>query len=141
MVARGALAVGVDLNPDEYNQWVVTGDFHALQYADGSFSHAYSNVVDHVLDLSKFIEEVHRVLRGDTALWIVDIYRGHRETGKIDSWGALLYDSADDIVARIVSTGLFSVERHLSPFSNSYLSVVFLRRPRRSDGNTSPTEN
>src|ERR1700752_401354 len=35
-IERGAFAVGVDLNPGPSNRFVVTGDFHAMQYADAS---------------------------------------------------------------------------------------------------------
>jgi hypothetical protein len=131
--ARGALAIGVDLNPDECNKWVVQGDFHTLQFPDGAFTHAYTNVIDHVLNLQQFVQEVHRVLRCEDALWIADIYRGRSETGKIDSWGALLYESADDIVEQIVATGLFTLERTVVPLSANYLSIILRARSQRLD--------
>lgn len=131
--ARGSLAIGVDLNPDEHNEWVVRGDFHALQFPDGAFTHAYTNVFDHVLDLQRFLQEVHRVLRRENAFLIADVYRGTSETGKIDSYGALLYERANDVVEQIIATGLFTLERAIVPLSANYLSVILRVRSQPLD--------
>src|SRR3954467_8943428 len=40
-IEKGAVAIGVDLNPGQDNHYVVTGDFHALDYADQSFDCVY----------------------------------------------------------------------------------------------------
>jgi len=64
----GALAVGVDLEPGPRNRHVLLGDVHALQFADGVFDYAFTNILDHVLDLEAFTAEVVRVLKPDGRL-------------------------------------------------------------------------
>ena len=64
----GALALGVDLEPGPHNRHVLPGDVHALQFADGVFDYAFTNILDHVLDLEAFATEVLRVLRRDGVL-------------------------------------------------------------------------
>jgi len=54
-------ATGIDLIPCE--PLVVKGDFHDMPFEDSSFDLVYSNSVDHVYKLDKFISETNRVLR------------------------------------------------------------------------------
>jgi len=61
----GALAIGIDLEPGKMNRFVLHGDFHNLQFADDSFDLAFTNAIDHVFDLEKFLIEVKRVLKKD----------------------------------------------------------------------------
>ncbi len=68
----GALALGVDLEPGPNNRHVLSGDVHALQFADAVFDYAFTNILDHVLDLEAFTEEVLRVLRPN-GLLIVEL--------------------------------------------------------------------
>lgn len=60
---RGCFAVGIDLNPGEGNKYVLQGDFHDIQFPDGSVDVVYTNSIDHVFDSEKFISEIRRVLR------------------------------------------------------------------------------
>ena len=53
-------SVGIDLHP--VGDTVLQGDWHALQFADGSFANCYTNSLDHCLYLDKFTAEVKRVL-------------------------------------------------------------------------------
>ena len=41
----GALALGVDLEPGLNNRHVLPGDVHALQFADGVFDYAFTNIL------------------------------------------------------------------------------------------------
>ena len=59
----GHFAVGIDLNPGPDNPYVLPGDFHKLVFADDSVDGVYTNTLDHVFDLEKFMSEVRRVLR------------------------------------------------------------------------------
>src|SRR5262245_14123867 len=68
----GALALGVDLEPGPNNRHVLPGDVHALQFADGVFDYAFTNILDHVLDLEAFTAEVLRVL-GPEGLLIAEL--------------------------------------------------------------------
>jgi len=69
----GALAVGVDLNPGKENRYVLTGDFHHLQFADGVFDYVFTNAMDHAFDISAVAKEVCRVLRTRDGFFILDI--------------------------------------------------------------------
>lgn len=57
-IDRGAFGIGIDLNPGRDNPYVVAGDFHALQYADGSVQVVYTNSLDHAYELDRVISEI-----------------------------------------------------------------------------------
>ena len=59
----GALAIGIDLEPGDQNPYVLVGDFHDIQFADETFDYAFTNAIDHVLELDRFLLEVSRVLK------------------------------------------------------------------------------
>lgn len=59
----GALAIGVDFEPGARNRFVVAGDAHCLQFADSVFDYVFTNIVDHILRLEQFVDEVTRVLK------------------------------------------------------------------------------
>merc|ERR1712166_860795 len=67
-----AIAVGVDLNPGEKNPHVLLGDAHSIGFAPGSVEILYSNVLDHILNLDNFVEQVAGVLSGG-GLFLVDL--------------------------------------------------------------------
>ena len=54
-------AIGIDLVQCE--PLVIKGDFHDIPFEDSSFDLVYSNSVDHIYKLDKFISEIKRVLR------------------------------------------------------------------------------
>jgi len=54
-------AIGIDLVPCE--PLVIKGDFHDMPFDDLSFDLVYSNSVDHIYKLDKFVSEIKRVLR------------------------------------------------------------------------------
>lgn len=58
----GSLAIGIDLEPGENNKHVLFGDFHNLQFPEHSFDFAFTNAIDHVFELERFLREVQRVL-------------------------------------------------------------------------------
>jgi len=62
-LAAGYFAVGIDINPGERSQYVLTGDFHHLQFPDGSVDIIFTNSLDHVYDMKKLLGEVYRVLK------------------------------------------------------------------------------
>ncbi len=59
----GALAVGIDIAPGPDNPHVLHGDFHDLQFPDGSFDIVFTNALDHVFDLHAVLREAARVLK------------------------------------------------------------------------------
>lgn len=68
----GALAIGVDLNPGENNPHVLLGDAHSIGFASGSVDIIYSNVLDHILDLEEFFDQVADQLTTD-GLFLIDL--------------------------------------------------------------------
>lgn len=125
LTSLGILAIGVDLNPDTDNRWVLSGDFHDLQFPDHVFDFAFTNVVDHILQLDTFVSEVHRVLKDQAGYFLMDVYKGYEEKNKFDQWGALYYRTTDDVVRRVVSSLRFTLVREVEAYSPSYRSYLF----------------
>jgi SAM-dependent methyltransferase len=61
----GAVAIGIDIEPGISNKHVLYGDFHETNFADRSFDFVFSNCIDHVFDLDKFLKEIFRLLKSD----------------------------------------------------------------------------
>ena len=74
----GCFAVGLDLNPGKDNKFVVSGDFHEIQYADSSVEIIFSNSLDHAFNLTLVAREIHRVLKQD-GLVIIEAVNGRKE--------------------------------------------------------------
>lgn len=100
LIERGMFAVGVDLNPGEKNPYVVTGDFHQLQFADESVDLVYTNVLDHVFDLARLVKEVERVLRPG-GVFLVDVVKGYEEGFYPDEFEAMHWPTVDSLVKSI----------------------------------------
>ncbi|WP_213284834.1 class I SAM-dependent methyltransferase [Bradyrhizobium sp. sGM-13] len=101
-IENGFFAVGVDLNPGPNNQTVLTGDFHHLQFADGTVDVVFSNALDHAFDFKEVMSEIRRVLK-PTGLFVAEIVRGSkdadgREPGAYES---VWWDYVDEVVTRI----------------------------------------
>ncbi len=77
-IKLGFFAVGIDVEPGHGNRFVVHGDFHHLQYANGSVDVVYCNALDHCLALDEFANEVRRVLKLD-GVFVCEIMDGHGE--------------------------------------------------------------
>lgn len=54
--------IGIDLNPGKNNKYVIKGDFHSTNFNDNKFDNVYCNCIDHILDIDKFVKEIHRIL-------------------------------------------------------------------------------
>lgn len=61
----GAVAIGIDINPGVNNLHVLYGDFHEINFPDRCFDYVFTNCVDHVYDMEKFLYEISRVLKSD----------------------------------------------------------------------------
>jgi SAM-dependent methyltransferase len=77
-ISLGHFAVGNDLYPGEGNEYVVTGDFHKLVFADSSVDCVYMNSVDHILRLEDFTREIRRVLKPG-GIFAADVVSGYEE--------------------------------------------------------------
>jgi SAM-dependent methyltransferase len=122
----GAFAIGVDLNPGRVNNYVVTGDFHALQYAPASVDVVYSNSIDHSFNLSLLLAEVKRVLapRGTLILEV--------GTGIDDGHGPGMYESfawsdPKSLLAEILEEGFTLAAK--SRFEIPWPGEQFVLRP------------
>lgn len=77
----GALAIGIDIEPGTGNCHVLHGDFHDILFPENCFDFAFSNAVDHVFDLDRFVSEVARVLKpgGTLLLELAQVKPGNYE--------------------------------------------------------------
>jgi SAM-dependent methyltransferase len=127
-IDSGAVAIGIDLNPGVSNHFVVTGDFHDVQYADGSFDAVYTNALDHAFDLERVIAEARRVLKPSGVL-IAEIVRGSKDDGGREpgDFESIWWERVDDVTARIERIGLTvrSRERFDWPWGGD--QVVFVK--------------
>ena len=91
----GCFAIGIDLNPGKDNKYVVTGDFHNLQYPDNSVDIVFTNSLDHVYRIRKFLMEVTRVLI-QGGKFIVEL-EGKKDK-EADKWASLHWDNYEDLI-------------------------------------------
>lgn len=128
-MALGKLPVGVDLNPGPGNRWVVTGDFHDLQFPAGVFDAAFTNSLDHARDLARVLGEVRRVLAGGGIL-VAEIVKGSAEPGGREpgEYEALWWDHSSEVVDRIRAAGfdLLAQRDFTSPWGGT--QTVWRRR-------------
>lgn len=109
-IDAGAFAIGLDLNAGRGNRYVVTGDFHALQYGDSSVAIVYTNSLDHAFELDRVIAEVHRVLITD-GLLIAELNAGDESAADLGFYESTGWESVDRILARITAHGFTLVQR------------------------------
>ena len=93
----GAFAVGIDLNPGRDNPWVLTGDFHALRFADRSVDVVYVNSLDHVYELGRVLSEVRQVLKRGGFL-LAEIGLGTEEGGSPGFYEELSWGRVDGLL-------------------------------------------
>ncbi len=125
-IDAGAFAVGVDLNPGRENRYVVTGDFHALQFATRSASLVYTNSLDHAFDLDRILEEVRRVLAADGVL-VAEVGSGTARQGAPGFYESFAWETVDDLLERILARG-FRLE-HRSSFDLPWRGEQLVLRP------------
>lgn len=112
-IGLGAFAVGIDLNPGPGNRYVVVGDFHDPQFADGSVDIVYTNCLDHSFDLERVMAGVARILKPGGA-FVADLMNGSGdgEPWSPDGFDCLFWDKAADIIERIRQITGFEAERN-----------------------------
>jgi SAM-dependent methyltransferase len=128
--ALGHFAVGVDVNPGGNNAYVLPGDFHCIQFPDGSADGVYTNALDHVFDLPRLVGEVVRVLRPG-GLFVVDVVAGYEEGHLPGNWEAMHRARIEDVAAALAVAGGFDgVEsRDLGHFRDGSYRQLVLRKP------------
>mgnify|MGYP002622619610 CR=1 FL=1 len=127
-IESGCFALGIDLNPGPDNRFVVTGDFHRLQYADGSVDIVFTNSLDHCFEMEKVIAEANRVLKSG-GNFIVEVARGMQDEAGRDHglYEATWWESSDSVMDVIEKGGFKKVE--VRPFKTnddvSWDTVIF----------------
>jgi len=123
----GCFAVGIDLNPGLKNKYVLYGDFHGLQFASDSIDILYTNSLDHVLDLSKMVNEMRRVLK-KTGHIIVESDPGREENDKVkpDMWQTLSWKKIDDLVKALETFDLKLIYRQCFEYPRRGEQLVFI---------------
>jgi SAM-dependent methyltransferase len=106
----GCFAVGIDLNPGVDNRYVVTGDFHHLQFPTASTDVVFTNSLDHALDINQVASEVKRVLKPG-GRFVLEIGRGLADGGRPLYYEAVAWQSVDDVLAIFVRHGFTTVSR------------------------------
>lgn len=103
----GCFAVGIDVNPGTENKYVLYGDFHDLQFAAGSVDVAFTNSLDHALDIERIAGEVRRVLKVG-GLLMIEASRGAAEGHTPGFYESFYWASIDDL-AEVFTRGGFSL--------------------------------
>jgi SAM-dependent methyltransferase len=106
----GCFAVGIDLNPGTGNRFVLHGDFHQLQFPDGSTNVVFTNSLDHCFDIQQVLGEVRRVLRPD-GLFIVEAVRGSDEGCQPLFYESFSWSTVGDLVESIERADFRCVSR------------------------------
>ena len=106
----GCFAVGLDLNPGKQNCYVLPGDFHQIQFPAESADVIFSNSLDHVFAMDRFIAEIRRVLKPG-GLLILEAMRGRAEGVSPDPYASFWWKSVDDVVALFSRHGFKALQR------------------------------
>jgi len=124
----GALAVGVDLYPGKDNKYVLTGDFHHLQFASDTFDIVFTNSMDHAFDLGAVAREVCRVLVPGGQFYLEIGGVDDLKTGKPRAAGS--YENLDissqpeAAINRFVQDGMEEVSRKVMNLDGRWGSLV-----------------
>ena len=106
----GCFAVGIDLNPGAQNPHVLYGDFHALQFPDGSVDCVFTNSLDHAFDIARIATEMRRVLKPG-GLLIVEALKGQREGAQPGFFESFWWGSIDELVSVFEKAGFTLARR------------------------------
>jgi len=130
MHALGCFAVGIDLNPGSDNAYVLPGDFHHIQFPDGSVDAIYTNVLDHVFDLEKLMSEIVRLLRPG-GVFVADILPGYEEgfvPGEFESTHWKTVDSLTGEITRLSDLRIESKRDLGQHRRDQWFQVVFRKQ-------------
>jgi SAM-dependent methyltransferase len=125
----GCFAVGLDLNPGGRNRYVLYGDFHEIQFPGECADVIFSNSLDHVFAVDRFIAEIRRVLKSG-GLLILETMKGRAEGVSPDAYASFWWRSVDDVVALFSRYGFQSLQRipFALPWPGEMLCLAKLER-------------
>lgn len=106
----GCFAVGMDLNPGADNPYVVSGDFHALQFPDHVVDVVFTNSLDHVRDLKAVVSEMRRVLV-PTGRALIEARVGDAEGSKFAYYESYAWPTVSALIEKLEAEGLALVDR------------------------------
>lgn len=117
----GYRACGVDVQPGSID--VLPGDFHHLQFTDGSFDFVFTNALDHAYNLEQVLSECRRVLKPHGTLWL-EVVRGTMEGCSAGTYECLAWTTIDLFVSVIESHG-WTCEQRLA-FDSPWLGEALV---------------
>lgn len=122
LIELGHFAVGVDVEPGPSNCYVLTGDFHKLVFSNHTVDAAYTNCLDHIFDLERFVGEVTRVVRSG-GVFVAD----YQVADTPDGFSSLNWDSQEGLIGELERLGLSVVRTSsLAPHgSHGWAQTVF----------------
>ena len=117
-----SFVVGVDLNPGPDNPYVLLGDFHSLQFADGCVDIVFTNSLDHALEPARLAAETERVLKPD-GLVILEL-SGESAVGEDGQWEAFVWTDHDLVLELFTRLGF--TERYRAIVENPATHDLFV---------------
>ena len=129
--AMGCFTIGIDLNPGADNTLVLHGDFHHIQFADGSVDIAFTNCLDHVRELAQLLSEVKRVLKPD-GIFYMESKAGYANQpgGRMsDHWDCFEWETIEALQGAIEKEGFQLTMRYLERKQRAHPhGLVFKKR-------------
>ena len=121
----GCFAIGLDLNPGHENKYVVTGDFHHIQFADSSVDIVFTNSLDHAFNLDKLAKEIKRVTKPGGNL-ILEIVKGEEEGVSPSYYESVYWNTVEDVLRIFARSGFKVLSRHsfTYPWKGEHISFV-----------------
>jgi len=130
MHSLGHFAIGIDLNPGADNLYVLKGDFHGIQFPDGSVDAIYTNVFDHVYDMQKIMAEIERLLPAG-GLLVADVLKGFEEGFTPGAYEATHWKNVDALLAEMTRLSRLELieRRDLGQVRRDHWIQLVLRKP------------
>lgn len=122
----GCFSVGIDLNPGPNNKYVLSGDFHEIQFPSDSVDVAYTNSIDHAFDAVKMVSEVKRVLKA-SGVFIVEAPHGRVAGQAAEDYESFWWNSDTDLQTMVEGCGFRMLQR--KPIDRPAVGVALVFRP------------